>query len=166
MPHITFIHGIANKPEENKLKEIWLDSLSNDILNNVHSLDLGALGVSTSMTYWGDVLYDRPNEIIQESVSDLESVDEVAEKATTYPDMLWREELSGDDRKLVDSLAAKFSFDLLVNDDYIPAKEYQWDVIGLLHAGSDTLPCINGKSGIYKANEGIWIQNIRDALNS
>ena len=60
MPHITFIHGISNKPEEKKLKKIWLDALSHDLLRNDDGIDLGASGISTSMIYWADVLYDEP----------------------------------------------------------------------------------------------------------
>lgn len=120
MPHITFIHGIANKPEVNKLKKIWLDALSNDLFNSGDGIDLGAVGVTTSMIYWADVLYDKPDEILQESVSDFESVEEVANKSIADPDMSWREHLSDQDRALVDSLAAKLSFDVLVNDNYQP----------------------------------------------
>ena len=28
MPHVTFIHGLANKPEAEKLYEIWLRALA------------------------------------------------------------------------------------------------------------------------------------------
>jgi hypothetical protein len=120
MTHVTFIHGIANKPEEKKLKKIWLDSLAGDHLGNGDGIDLGAAGVSTSMIYWADVLYDKPDEVLQESVSNLESIEEVADKAYTDPDMSWREHTSGEEKELVDALAAKLSFDVLVNDDFKP----------------------------------------------
>jgi hypothetical protein len=123
MPHITFIHGISNKPEENKLKKIWLDALSSDLLNNGDGIDLGAVGVTTSMIYWADVLYDKPEEILQESVSNFESVEEVAGKSIVDPDMSWREELKGEEKEFTDSLAAKLSFDVLVNDDFQPSEE-------------------------------------------
>ncbi len=58
MPHVTFIHGISNKPEEKKLLKIWNDTLANDSFAN--SLDLGASGVSSSMIYWADVFYEKP----------------------------------------------------------------------------------------------------------
>jgi hypothetical protein len=123
MPHITFIHGIANKPEENKLKKIWLDALSSDLLNNGDGIDLGAVGVTTSMIYWADVLYDKPDEILQESVNNFESVEEVADKSVADPDMSWRENLKGKEKELTDSLAAKLSFDVLVNDDFKPSEQ-------------------------------------------
>jgi len=47
-----------------------------------------------------------------------------------------------------------------------PVFNQQWDLIGLHHAGSDTMPCLNGKPGTYKANEGIWIQCIIKELRS
>jgi len=120
MPHITFIHGISNKPAENKLKQIWLDALTNDLLNNGDGLDLGAMGVTTSMIYWADVLYAKPEEILKEAVANLESTEEVAGKSEADPDMSWRDTITDEEKKMVDSLAAKLSFDLLVNDDYRP----------------------------------------------
>lgn len=45
-----------------------------------------------------------------------------------------------------------------------PVFNQQWDLIGLHHAGSEEMPCLNGKPGTYKANEGIWIQSIRRAI--
>ena len=45
-----------------------------------------------------------------------------------------------------------------------PVFNQQWDLIGLHHAGSEAMPCLNGKPGTYEANEGIWIQAIRNAL--
>jgi V8-like Glu-specific endopeptidase len=45
-----------------------------------------------------------------------------------------------------------------------PVFNSQWKLIGLHHAGSSQLPRLNGKGGTYQANEGIWIQSIRQAL--
>ena len=39
-----------------------------------------------------------------------------------------------------------------------------WKVVGLHHAGGDFMPKLNGKTGTYAANEGVWIQSIRDCL--
>ncbi len=47
-----------------------------------------------------------------------------------------------------------------------PVFNQQWDLIGLHHAGSNEMPCLNGKRGTYNANEGIWIQAIKKALKS
>jgi hypothetical protein len=45
-----------------------------------------------------------------------------------------------------------------------PVFNQQWDLIGLHHAGSAEMPCLNNKPGVYEANEGIWIQAIKEAL--
>lgn len=47
-----------------------------------------------------------------------------------------------------------------------PVFNQQWDLIGLHHAGSEEMPCLNGKPGTYEANEGIWIQAIRKKITS
>jgi len=121
MPHVTFIHGIANKPEEKKLKKIWLEALAQDPLNNDDAIDLGALGITSSMIYWADVLYDKPMEDgVFESVGNYESNEAIISEASVDPDMAWREDLSGDERKMVDSLASKLSFDVLMNDNAVP----------------------------------------------
>jgi S1-C subfamily serine protease len=41
-----------------------------------------------------------------------------------------------------------------------------WKVIGLHHAGGEFMSKLNSKSGSYAANEGIWIQSIRNGLAS
>jgi hypothetical protein len=56
MPHVTFIHGIGNKPERGPLHDLWLRSLA-----STGGLDLGAEGVTSSMVYWADVLYAAPD---------------------------------------------------------------------------------------------------------
>lgn len=121
MPHVTFIHGISNKPEAEKLKQIWLDALASDNSHDTNGIDLGAMGVTTSMIYWADVLYDKPEEIMPESFSGLESMETMAE-ITSDPDMAWRGEISGDEKAFADALGKKLSFDMLVNDDFIPEK--------------------------------------------
>jgi hypothetical protein len=57
MAHVTFIHGIANKPPESDLLRIWRDALA----NSGDPLPLGDLGVSTSLVYWADLLYEKPD---------------------------------------------------------------------------------------------------------
>lgn len=42
-----------------------------------------------------------------------------------------------------------------------PAKG--WKVVALHHAGSKSMPKLNGKAGRWPANEGIWIQSILNA---
>ena len=56
MAHITFIHGIANKPEKEALLAVWQSALS----QSARPIDLAASGVSCEMVYWADVLYEAP----------------------------------------------------------------------------------------------------------
>ncbi len=39
------------------------------------------------------------------------------------PDTSWREDIRGEEKEMVDALAAKLSFDLLVNDTSAPPEE-------------------------------------------
>jgi hypothetical protein len=39
-----------------------------------------------------------------------------------------------------------------------------WKLVGLHHAGSHDMPCLNGRAGTYEANEGIRMDAIRQAL--
>jgi hypothetical protein len=45
-----------------------------------------------------------------------------------------------------------------------PVFNQQWDLIGLHHAGDEKMPRLNGKQGLYEANEGIWIQSVRQKM--
>ena len=56
MAHITFIHGISNKPEKNELLRRWKAALA----RSTTPFDLGASGVSSEMVSWADVLYASP----------------------------------------------------------------------------------------------------------
>jgi hypothetical protein len=58
MPHVTFIHGISNKPPEKDLLRIWREATA----NAVEPLPLGDLGVTSTMVYWADLLYEKPDE--------------------------------------------------------------------------------------------------------
>jgi len=44
MPHITFIHGISNKPPEKQLKKISLEAMANNFRGNNDSIALGTAG--------------------------------------------------------------------------------------------------------------------------
>lgn len=58
MAHVTFIHGIANKPPAPDLLRIWRDALA----NAADPVPLGDLGVSSTLVYWADLLYEKPDE--------------------------------------------------------------------------------------------------------
>jgi len=79
MPHVTFIHGIGNKPEENQLLGVWDRSLADNL-----GLDLGAGGITSTMVYWADVLYAAPDPDVSAYESALEATT-AAVDATTNP---------------------------------------------------------------------------------
>jgi hypothetical protein len=58
MAHVTFIHGISNKPPANDLLRIWRQATA----DAAEPLPLGDLGVTSSMVYWADLLYEKPDE--------------------------------------------------------------------------------------------------------
>lgn len=45
-----------------------------------------------------------------------------------------------------------------------PVFNQNWELIGIHHAGLKEMPKLNGKTGVYEANEGIWIQSIKKKL--
>jgi len=101
MPHVTFIHGIANKPSADILLRQWQDHLADG------GLDLGASGVSCSMVYWADVVYAEP----EASDSNFESV--ASNLATAEPDgnLSWTESLPPAEKQFSDSLMRKWGLD-------------------------------------------------------
>jgi hypothetical protein len=54
---VTFIHGIANKPAPEDLLAIWRRTLA----DAPEPLPLGDLGVTSSLVYWADLMYDAPD---------------------------------------------------------------------------------------------------------
>ena len=114
MPHVTFIHGIANKPAPDVLLRLWRQSLSRD-----DGLDLGAEGITSSMVYWADVMYEEPKAEMAEH----ESNDSVIERTDTDVDMDWERGLSGGEAQWAEAMEAKFGFDAEPpggNEDYTP----------------------------------------------
>ena len=57
MAHVTFVHGIGNKPEPRALLDLWRRKLA----QGAGAIDLGDAGVESSMVYWAEVLYERPD---------------------------------------------------------------------------------------------------------
>lgn len=99
MAHVTFIHGIANKPDEDKLLAIWRNALKKGGLN------LGTQGVSTSMVYWADVLYDSPDTSnSHESNSETTIPNELIENES------WVQLLNGQEKEFVLSLSNKLNY--------------------------------------------------------
>lgn len=102
MAHITFIHGIHNKPAPQVLLRIWRDGLRQD-----EGLDLGAEGITSTMVYWADVLYSAPDE----EMAAFESAEPTGRREDPEIDLSWRETLPSEERDWTDALAARLNFD-------------------------------------------------------
>jgi hypothetical protein len=111
MAHITFIHGIANKPPQDALHQLWLRSLAAD-----DGVDLGTAGVTSSMVYWADVMYPEPlaEDAPQESAT-TDGMDAAAATATPS-DSQWYSEVDVDEQRWAASLAAKLNVALAVDE--------------------------------------------------
>lgn len=103
MPHVTFIHGIGNKPAPDVLIRLWRDALARD-----DGLDLGAEGVTSSMVYWADVLYESP----QEEVAEHESNESIIAKTDPDLDMSWQDALGDAEKIWVDKLTGRLDFEV------------------------------------------------------
>lgn len=102
MAHITFIHGIANKPDSEVLLRLWRQSLARD-----EGLDLGAEGVTSSMVYWADVIYDKPKPEMAEH----ESNDSIIEPGDEDVDMRWQRGLVGGEQSWSIGMETKLGYD-------------------------------------------------------
>jgi hypothetical protein len=98
MAHVTFIHGIGNKPAVEALRSSWLTSLSDS-----DGLDFAAEDVSSSMAYWADFMYAEPLS----SSRAAESLEAVEKQGIQDVDMGWFETADGEEKELVSRLAAK-----------------------------------------------------------
>jgi hypothetical protein len=106
MAHVTFVHGISNKPPHQQLTELWCRSLANS-----DGLDLGADGVTCSMVYWADVMYEAPlAEAAQESATN----EAAAEAVAAEPVDLGLAEMSAAEKAWTARLAAKMAVPLAV----------------------------------------------------
>jgi len=112
LPHVTFIHGIANKPPREKLLKDWKFQLQQG------GLDLDAEGVSSSMVYWADIMYAEP----EAADADFESVQEGLGTSETDEDLAWIDDLPADEKAFVESFRKKLRFDEASpqGNDYTP----------------------------------------------
>lgn len=102
MAHITFIHGIANKPDSDTLHKLWKRYLSRN-----EGLDLGAEGVTSSMVYWADVLNENP----QAEMAEHENNDSIIETGDKEIDLNWNV-LSVEEQEWLNVLESRLSFRL------------------------------------------------------
>lgn len=111
MPHVTFIHGIGNKPDSDVLLRIWRRGLAHDL-----GLDLGAEGVTSSMVYWADVLYEKS----EEEAAAHENTDTILNRDYQDIDVLWGEGVEGEEKIWVDQLTSRLNFNAPGDDDSEP----------------------------------------------
>ena len=113
MPHVTFIHGIANKPPKDNLLEDWEAYLVSG------GLDLAAEGITTSMVYWADMLYADPLS----AIVNFESVENGLGTSAIDDEMEWVDDLPADEKAFVESLSEKLGVDVISpdGDDFTPA---------------------------------------------
>ena len=81
MAHVTFIHGISNKPPANEVLRIWREALG----NAAEPLPLGDLGVTSTMVYWADLLYEKAEEDLSAYEGVLENTAEAIDGAGDAP---------------------------------------------------------------------------------
>src|SRR5262249_9787115 len=81
MPHVTLIHGISNKPPPEDLIRIWREALA----NAREPLPLGDLGVTSSLVYWADLLYERPDEDLSAYEGVLENTPQAGDAGGNAP---------------------------------------------------------------------------------
>ncbi|MFK7893209.1 MAG: hypothetical protein AB8B63_20510 [Granulosicoccus sp.] len=101
MPHVTFIHGIANKPKADDLLRDWKAELDGAGFN------LGTRGVTSSLVYWADVMYDKP----MSSSSSFESLDDGLGTEKKDEALDWVKNLDTPQKTVVASLIHKFGLD-------------------------------------------------------
>lgn len=77
MAHVTFIHGISNKPPSDDLLRIWRRAVA----EAAEPLPLGDLGVTSSIVYWADLLYGAPVEDLSAFEGTLENTAEAIDAA-------------------------------------------------------------------------------------
>ena len=100
--HVTFIHGISNKPSPETLLRNWRHALGQD-----DGLVLTAQGITSTMVYWADVLYGD----LADSQSAQETLDGTNRSLAAPFEARWRRDLRGKEKKWVDDFAAKLKLD-------------------------------------------------------
>ena len=106
MPHVTFVHGIANKPPAEQLLDLWRRSLA-----AADGIDLGAEGITSSMVYWADVMYASP---LAEASAESATNEAASEAMEPEPVDLGLDEMDAGERLWVAELAAKLAVPLAV----------------------------------------------------
>lgn len=132
MPHVTFVHGIANKPSKENLLDNWLHALS------VGGLDLDSEGVTSSIVYWADVVYKSPLK----SAEQFESVEAGLGTEEVDEDVAWIDSLPDDEKAFVEEFSEKFNFNAVSpdGDNYQPPEPVDNEQVEQLEFEAIPLP--------------------------
>lgn len=115
MAHITFIHGIGNKPSLDDLLRVWERALA-----DADGVDLGAEGITAEMVYWADVMYESPSV----TAGSHESADTAMEMDEPEVDVdLAAAAQATDEEAWLAGLRGKLNFDAEGDDEYAPPME-------------------------------------------
>jgi hypothetical protein len=109
MAHVTFIHGMANKPAKDELVRLWSQSLAAG-----DGIDLGAEGITSEMLYWADVLYETPAPAARQESAVNEAVAE--QEPAPEPLRLGLAEMDADEKLWTARLAAKLAIPEVVEE--------------------------------------------------
>jgi hypothetical protein len=96
--HVTFVHGIGNKPAADVLLEQWRVGLLDD-----DGVDLDALGVTCSLVYWADLLYPEPAPA--EAAHESTTLELEASVSPSDADLSWLATASPEEQAFVARLA-------------------------------------------------------------
>jgi pimeloyl-ACP methyl ester carboxylesterase len=114
MAHVTFIHGIANKPPRDVLLRSWITALGDG-----DGPELDALGVSSSMVYWANFLYSEPAAV----ETAYETAEAMERAGVDKVDMGWVQDAGGMEAAMIAGLSAKIGLRELATGGSLPAGE-------------------------------------------
>ena len=103
MAHVTFVHGIGNKPPREDLLRHWRTALLVD-----DGLDLDDLEVTSSMVYWADLLYENPTPVEAGNESNELELKQIFDAGDA--DLTWLDDAPPQERELVEGLAQSLGF--------------------------------------------------------
>ncbi len=126
MAHVTFVHGMANKPPADVMLKLWLRAVARDDPKpEIHlppnaGLDLGTVGASVDSVYWADVLNATPETDVsdyesgaeeRESIEGIPVADTGAARSRAATGNQWRAELSPGEASFVRRLEEQLRFE-------------------------------------------------------
>ncbi len=127
MPHVTFVHGLANKPPADTLIGLWVDALARDNPRpQLHKkgnpgVSLDNLGATYGMVYWADVLYPSPDASIEtqesyenenQQIEGISMEGAGAVERAAAEDTSWRKRLGPEEQRMLGKLEKELRFEV------------------------------------------------------